>query len=151
MRTARLLTVSQHALRRWGVCPGGVCPVGICPWRCGRPPCEWNDWQTGVKTLPCRNFVAGGNKYNWTCKVCDELPQRLQCVWDVKLMSSELYSKYEGLFNSHHVFLNFNYKLQLLVNRLKGYVDGSFEIKKNRIHRIQFLRGLQQRHREVGK
>ena len=29
-----------------------------------RPPCEQNDWQTGVKTLPCRNFVAGG-KYGW--------------------------------------------------------------------------------------
>ena len=24
-------------------------------------PREQNDWQTGVKTLPCRNFVAGGN------------------------------------------------------------------------------------------
>ena len=66
-------------------------------------------------------------------------------------MSLESYSKYEWLFSSHYVFLNFNYKLQLLVNLLKGYVDGSFEIKKNRIHRIQFLRGLQQRHREVGK
>ena len=23
--------------------------------------CERNDWQTGVKTLPCRNYVADGN------------------------------------------------------------------------------------------
>ena len=39
------------------------------PWSCDlwcmlgqRPPREQNNWQTGVKTLPCRNFVAGGNK-----------------------------------------------------------------------------------------
>ena len=25
-------------------------------------PCEQNDSQTGVKTLPCRNFVEGGKK-----------------------------------------------------------------------------------------
>ena len=24
-------------------------------------PREQNDWQTGVKTLPCRNFIADGN------------------------------------------------------------------------------------------
>ena len=24
-------------------------------------PCEQNGWQTGVKTLPCRNYVADGN------------------------------------------------------------------------------------------
>ena len=70
---------------------GGVCPVGGLPDRdppgqsppsrqrppgqrphsghvtCGAwwdrdTPCEQNDWQTGVKTSPCRNFVAGGNK-----------------------------------------------------------------------------------------
>ena len=41
-----------------GVCLGGVCP-GVCV---ADTPCEQNDWQTGVKTLPCRNFVAGGNK-----------------------------------------------------------------------------------------
>ena len=125
MRTARLLTVSQHALcmgvciqactgqggvSPGGVCPGrylprrvsaqrGVCPGGICPGgvsagekgivargRCvadtpsspadtcpgqtlaGQiPPWAdtlWTEWQTGVKTLPCRNYVAGGNECN---------------------------------------------------------------------------------------
>ena len=89
MRTARLLTVSQYALGRGGVClgvvvcpggvssramsaQGGVCPggvfpgAGVCPGR--RSVCPegvktplWTEWQTGVKTLPCRNFVAGGN------------------------------------------------------------------------------------------
>ena len=29
MRTARLLTVSQHALRRGGVCPGDVYARGV--------------------------------------------------------------------------------------------------------------------------
>ena len=122
MRTARLLTISKHALCRggyprmhwtggvypsmhWegGVCPeggyvstqGGSLPRGSLPGGCllrgvssqevssqgvsaargvclprGEgvsaqgvwqiPPCEHNDWQTGVKTLPCHNFVAGG-------------------------------------------------------------------------------------------
>ena len=82
MRTARLLTLSQHALRRGdGVCPGGggylpggggdgVSPGGCLPggggmcllgggvWPGALP--EQND-KIGVKTLPCRNFVAGGN------------------------------------------------------------------------------------------
>ena len=72
MRTARLLTVSQHALCRKSVYPSmhwaGVC-LGVWqtphrdhrqtppPGTTGRPPREW---QTGVKTLPCRNFGAGG-------------------------------------------------------------------------------------------
>ena len=29
------------------------------------PPCEQNDWQTGVKKLPFRNFVADGNNRNY--------------------------------------------------------------------------------------
>ena len=53
MCTARLLTVSQHALHRGAVCPGGVAD----------PP-MWTEWQTGVQTLPCRNFVAGGKNLN---------------------------------------------------------------------------------------
>ena len=60
----------------WGVCPGGSAqgglprecmPGGVCPGGClpkgvaaqgvlQTPP------QRGVKTLPCRSFVAGGNK-----------------------------------------------------------------------------------------
>ena len=49
--------------RERGVCPGvgGVCPGGLSAhgYVCGRPP-PWTEWQTGAKTLPCRNFVAGG-------------------------------------------------------------------------------------------
>ena len=85
MRTARLLTVSQHALGRgegvcipartgqggvylsmhwaWGVCipactgQGRVSAQGgVCPGVCGRHPYR----QTGVKTLLCCNFVAWG-------------------------------------------------------------------------------------------
>ena len=45
---------------RGGVCPG-VCVADIpLNQRQTPPPCEQNDSQTGVKTLPCRNFVAGG-------------------------------------------------------------------------------------------
>ena len=56
MRTTRLLPVSQHALHRG---EGGIYPEGCL---CGRPP-RWTEWQTDVKTLPCRNFVAGGKDY----------------------------------------------------------------------------------------
>ena len=81
MRTFRLLTVSQHAhaLGR-GVCmPGGLPRVGVsarggggslpregCLPRgvCGRHPPV--NRMTDVKTLPCRNFVAGGNYDNDT-------------------------------------------------------------------------------------
>ena len=81
MRTARFLTVSQQALRIGegvcprgclprGGCPGGVpgvvCLVGVCPGgvsaQGGLPTSLWTEWQIGVKTLPCRNFVAGGKK-----------------------------------------------------------------------------------------
>ena len=79
MHTAHLLTVSQHALRR-GCLPRGVTAQGVpaqgwrgrgvsargmparrcLPWGCGRPHL-WTEWQTGVKTLPYPNFVAGDN------------------------------------------------------------------------------------------
>ena len=29
------------------------------------PPCRQNSWHTLVKTLPCRDFVAGGKNYTW--------------------------------------------------------------------------------------
>ena len=29
-------------------------------WQTPPAPCEQNDWQTPVKILPCRNFVADG-------------------------------------------------------------------------------------------
>ena len=83
--------VSQHALGRGGVYPcmywvgvsapgGGICP-GVSAWGClpGRsargavcprecvchtPPSPlWTEWQTPVKTLPCRNCVVNG-QYN---------------------------------------------------------------------------------------
>ena len=55
--------------------PPGQRPLGQRPPSGQRSPChvtcgacrdkdpyEQNDWQTGVKTLPCLDFVAGGNK-----------------------------------------------------------------------------------------
>ena len=56
MRTACLLTVSQHALGGGG----GLCVSQHALGRGGVCPRLWTEWQTGVKTLPCRNFVAGG-------------------------------------------------------------------------------------------
>ena len=43
---------------------GDVCPGGVYPrMRWSRhSPSEQNDWQTPVKILPCRNFVADGDK-----------------------------------------------------------------------------------------
>ena len=38
---------------------GDLCPGGL-PDR-DPPPSEQNDRQTGVKTLPCHNFIVGGN------------------------------------------------------------------------------------------
>ena len=74
MRTARLLTVSQHALHRGvpagGTFPGGcTCQGGVPAWGRGVPawgvyaPCEQNDWQTGVKTEPSQTTFAGGKKH----------------------------------------------------------------------------------------
>ena len=52
MRTARC---SSRLLGGGGVCPGwGV-------WVSARHP-SWTEWQTPVKTLPCRNYVVDGNK-----------------------------------------------------------------------------------------
>ena len=49
-----------------GVCSGGCLPRGVSAWGdvCETPPCEQNDWQTPVKILPCRNFVADGKNSN---------------------------------------------------------------------------------------
>ena len=72
MRTVRCSSrlAGEVCLPGGGVCPGGCLPGGclargmcapgggVCPGGC---PCEQNDWQTGVKTLTCRNFLADGN------------------------------------------------------------------------------------------
>ena len=43
-----------------GCLPAGVCPGGCLPSACwDTTPCEQNDWQTGVKTLPFHDFVCG--------------------------------------------------------------------------------------------
>ena len=57
MRTARC---SSRLLG--GDLPGRVPARGVSAQGVS-PPCEQNDWQTDVKTLPCRNYVADGNNY----------------------------------------------------------------------------------------
>ena len=59
MRTVRCSGCPWGCLPRgWGICPGGVCPG----WLPATPPPLWTEWQTHVKTLPCRNYIADGNK-----------------------------------------------------------------------------------------
>ena len=50
--------VSQHALGG-GCLLGGVC-CGVSARGDWQTPSLWTEWQTGVKILPCRNFVVGG-------------------------------------------------------------------------------------------
>ena len=52
---------------RGGVSARGVSAGGIISAR--HPLCEHNDWQTGVKTLPCQNFVADGNIFEMHWRV----------------------------------------------------------------------------------
>ena len=67
------------------------------PWSCDlccmlgqrHPPCEQNDWQTIVKTLPCRNFVAGGNNTSY---------------WSQRLSPSLFISRLPSFFNDHQWF-----------------------------------------------
>ena len=48
---------------REGVRLGVSAQRGVCSNACwDTSPCEQNDWQTGVKTLPFHNFIADGNK-----------------------------------------------------------------------------------------
>ena len=83
MHSSRMLTVHcSGRLRGWGwggFLPGGVYPGGCLPGGClprrgclpqgGSYPGEclpdtplWTESQTGVKTLPCCNYAADGNK-----------------------------------------------------------------------------------------
>ena len=46
----------------WVSAPGGCLSGGCLPRGClpDNPP--WTEWQTGVKTLPCHNYIADGKK-----------------------------------------------------------------------------------------
>ena len=67
MHCSRMLTVRFSGRRGGGVWPGGLsawrvsAQEGVFPGWGGLhlPSSEQNDWQTGVKTLPFRNFVCG--------------------------------------------------------------------------------------------
>ena len=73
MHSSRMLTTrcSGHLLGGGGgYLHGSVCPEGgVCLGVSARHP-PWTEWQTGIKTLPCRNYVADGNNGNrfWTTK-----------------------------------------------------------------------------------
>ena len=76
MRTARFNGHLYRGMSAWvSVCPGGVsvwvvsAQVGVHPLdpEADTPPPDpeadtlplWTEWQTGVKTLPSRNFLCG--------------------------------------------------------------------------------------------
>ena len=74
MHSSRVRTV-RCSDRHWGGClpargclPGSCLPAGVCPavvsscrWVCLPDPLPpWKEWQTHVKTLPCRNYIADG-------------------------------------------------------------------------------------------
>ena len=66
MHTARLLPVPPSMHCTGG---GGSAQRGVWFWGCvypsmqwDRPPSLWTESQKSVKTKPCPNFVAGGNK-----------------------------------------------------------------------------------------
>ena len=61
--------VSAQGVSAWGCLPGGCLPGGVSQ----IPPCEENDWQTGVKTLPCPNYVA--NVRNDEISLCRDIPK----------------------------------------------------------------------------
>ena len=50
------------SVQEGGVCPGAMSARGCLP---DTPP-PWTEWQTGVKTLPCHNYVAEGNESFWS-------------------------------------------------------------------------------------
>ena len=47
----------------WTETPMDKDPLDRDPHREPPPPPQWTESQTGVKTLPTRNFIAGGNKF----------------------------------------------------------------------------------------
>ena len=49
--------------RPWGCLPKGVSAQGVwqTPHDKRQTPLLWTEWETCVKTLPCPNFIAGGN------------------------------------------------------------------------------------------
>ena len=108
MHNARLLTVSQHALDRGDVYPsmhwaggwvsarGGFLQLrGVwqtSPWTRGRQPPV--NRMTDVKTLPCRNFVAGGK---------NTLPR----LWLVGLVCSPTFNPFLILLNCQVLWVKF--------------------------------------------
>ena len=125
MHSSRMRTVrsSSHLLGGGVAARGGVC-LGVYPsmhW--GRhPPHPWTEWQTGVKTLPCRNYVADG-KYILCChglpfcdSICDctglvsylktvafilkaDMSGPCMIMWHIMWSRGEWYKNSEQIFN----------------------------------------------------
>ena len=67
--------MSARGVSAQGVSAGGVSARGVCVWQTALP-CRQNDRQ--VKTLPCRDFVAGGKNYRKS-KISSDLKNSKIC------------------------------------------------------------------------
>ena len=117
MRTAHLLPVSPSmhcsgvyllwgCTWSWGVylVPGCVPGPGGCTWSreggtCpGTPPCEQNDWQTGVKIIPCPKLRLRG--------VTSQIMNRQNVQRTVKILHQYKFSVCScGIVRAHRNFL----------------------------------------------
>ena len=77
MHSSRMRTVRCSAHLLGGVCSGGGClPRGCLSGSVKHAP--WTESQTGVKRLPCRNYVADGKKVS-------NVPRKKAWFWKGKL------------------------------------------------------------------
>ena len=94
MHSSRIRIVRCSSRLLGGVFPGGCLPGGVSAWGgvyvcsegslprgggvCvpggGVCPCERNDGQIGVKTLPCRNYIADGKNVPTKHPKCNIVP-----------------------------------------------------------------------------
>ena len=102
MRTARLLTVSQHALQGGCTCQGVYCPGGVPArgYTCSGgvyPSMHWGRHpprgQTPVKTLPSQTLFAGGHKpneslRNWVATPTDQIWHKLWCSYSKSIIDT---------------------------------------------------------------
>ena len=118
-----------------GVSPGGCLPRGclprenVCPSACWETPPPWTEWRAGIKSLPCRNYVADGNNqyfneecglhYVWWCCLgrvwvtfgwfinkikIDTRKNRYHCIFTTGLMFLEIPQGVSVFQNAHYRF-----------------------------------------------
>ena len=124
MHSSRIRTVRCSSRLLGGCLPGGCLPDTPL----------WTEWQTGVKTLPCCNYVADGNNFDYQkilycdskvqvrkCKslLFEKIHIEYKCVIRWKLEALRLlagkYKSKESLRNKYHILLRGLVKLLILL------------------------------------